>query len=178
MAVENSPLGNPIAKGIVVMLFVGAILAYAFWPRHLPPPEESNRVRHPAGYSVIAPPSWKSRYEALSRSNDHKDILFIEPSVDTKWAPGLMITRLRFPPDKSKLSQEGFTEGTFQKQPALLNYYEIDHYWIWRAYVERAGEWFELRLQINNYQPLPGGDWWDYLNSFVFEPPPATRPLQ
>ena len=99
--------------------------------------------------------------------------------MDMKWPPALTLTRLRERPDQKKLDQEGFKPGSFQALPALISYYDIPHYWVWRCVFERDGHWFEYRLQMNSYIEITQSDWWDYLNSFKCTIPatgPSTAP--
>lgn len=172
---------TPVARAVILLAFVGAIVLWVFWPRGLPPPDEANRAMHPSGYSIIMPPGWESKAGiADTRDAYAKDRLGLRPIKDGLWQPAITVVRLRNPPDAAALkAKDHFIDGKFLGVDALIHDYPIKKYWVWKAIFPRAGEWFEVSVSLPDFDKVPESTWYPYLASFKYPDAkynPATQP--
>jgi hypothetical protein len=165
-----------VTKVIVAFLALGALGTYLFWPSKWPPPRESDRVWHPAGYSMIPPPGFEPQIEINSR--EAKDRLSFRPKVTGKWEPRVMITRRKDAPDITSLKADGgFHDGTFQNQPCIYSAGPEKKFWTFKVIVQRQGQWFDVVAAVPDYEDIPHSQWWAYMQSFQYDPSKAEKPV-
>jgi hypothetical protein len=164
---------SPAAKIVGILLFVGAILTWALWPRGLPTPDEHNRVTHPEdAYSIIAPPAYQMTSETESRTLSHdRGWLKIEPIQRGYYPPSIMITVLKDPPDVANLkAKQQFVDTTFHGLPALVAEHHSKRDWSYVTIFQDHDRWFQINLTTADYYDVPHSSWWPYINSFKYEP--------
>jgi hypothetical protein len=169
---------SPFAKVLVALLVVAAVLAWAMRPKHMPKPDEANRVWHPEdGYSIISPPGWKRSFETaegtLNRAN--KGWLRVDPVEQQYHPPSLVVTRLPKAPDPAMLSKDQFHDGEFHSLPAHVFEGPMKKEYAHRIIFEDRGEWFEINLTIGGPEDIEHSDWWPYIDSFRYDPSRATK---
>jgi hypothetical protein len=176
--VNRDKLNHPIAKTLVILLFLGAIAAWIFWPRGFPPPQEKDRVINIAGgYSIIVPPGFEARTGADPASPVHKDYTHLRPIKPQLWEPGLNIVRYRRPPDEQNLREkQRFHDSTFQGQPALEFDGAVKKYWVHSFVFHRNGEVFQIDLSLPDYFNYTKNTWRPYAESFRYPDPNWTPP--
>jgi hypothetical protein len=176
--VNRSAFQTPLAKVLVLVLCVGAFAAWAIWPRHLPRPDEKNRLYHPEdAYSIIVPPGWTMSSFEISEhtlTND-RGWMKLEPLNAGKNAPSLMIHVMTAAPDDKYKQKEGFTDGTFQGRPALVKSFHQHWQWGYSFDFQKQDKWFDMCLMTPDYYDAPNSDWWPYLQSFKYEPEKAKK---
>ena len=170
-------MNSGVTKVVVAFLLVAALCAWIFWPRSIEPAQESNRFKTPAGYSIIVPRDWGWKIDARPLDRTAKDKLFLSPRNPGYRPPGMSIVRLAREPNETDLkNNDGFVNKSFQDEPALVFHGSRKKYWAWEAVFQRGGDWFRLTLSIPGYEDIPSSNWFGYVNSFRYEPPPATQP--
>ena len=171
-----------IVIGSIILLLAAGL--WFFWPRPLPPPDESRRLNHPAGYSIIVPEHFESR---ISTNGDrtYRDGVTLFDARYHDFPPTLAVQLLRGEPDLNALSNRGFKiKSTFQGKDALVfngpTGRDAGTYWNYRLVVKFGDDWFEIGAADPQYfdfktHALPG-----YLETFRYQPraasPPATAP--
>src|SRR5581483_12195967 len=145
-----------------LLLFIGAFLLYALWPRHMPPPDESRRMKHTEDhYSIIAPPGWTKSFETKENTlTDDKGWLKIEPLEPGKLQPSIMIHMLKNPDPERLKAKEGFKEGTFHGHPALIKSFQSHKQYGYSIDFQDHGEWFDMCLMTSDESDIPNSDWW------------------
>ena len=176
---NRSFFNSPIAKTLVVILFVGALTAWALWSRHLPRPDEKNRVYHPDdGYSIIAPPEWTMSFETAEHTltPSDKGWIKIEPIKQGYQSPSIMVHVRNPDPDPEQLkSKEGFSDGTFHGHPALVKDFRQHKYYAYSIVFKDRDKWFDICLTTPDYYDVRNSSWWSYLDSFRYEPQKAKK---
>lgn len=128
------------------------------------PPNEKNRVLHPAGFSIVKPGRTKARVDP--------DALIIMPDGGrSRYTPSLMVRRWVEPPDLTTLRE--YAPGTFQGGEALIFNGPSGKYVTWAAVVRRGDNWFSVSLSLPEGSPgseaMPPPGWLAYLNTFRVE---------
>lgn len=141
------------------------------------PPEEANRVVHPAGFSIVKPDRTHAIVDAASSVGD--DSINILPATGrSRYTPILHVRRFREPADPSRLERDGFKEGTFQGQPAFVYRGPSGKYDAYRIVITRGSEWYEVALLIPRgddvAESLPSPEWQRYLETFSTVATPKT----
>jgi hypothetical protein len=176
--VNRSSWNSPVAKVIAVALFIGALAAWIFWPRTFPKPEESNRVWHPDGFSLIHPPGFEGQVETGADVMDkrHHGILTLWPINRGYFPPALRLIHWQIPPDwAERKAAEHYVDSTFQGRPAILYIGQIGKQWVYRTDFQDQGQSFELSLETRDKIDVPHSDWWPYLLSFRYDRAMARR---
>jgi hypothetical protein len=179
--VNRSVINSPIGKIIGGVLFVALLVAWVMWPRRMPAPRDADRVWHPDGYSVIAPPDWKMSIETEEKTlvRTNRGWLKVEPRNPGYYPPTMTITALRDPPETARLKEtQHFTEGTFQGKPALIASAPHGKYWAYQTIFQDRDRWFQITLSMPDYADVPNSSWWPYLDSFRYQPEKAKKENQ
>ena len=169
---------SPIAKILLVLLIVAAVVAWAMRPKHIPKPDEANRVWHPEdGYSIIAPPGWTRSFETesgtLNKAN--RGWLRVDPTEPQYHPPSLVVTRLPKAPDPATLEKDRFTDGEFQSRPAKIFEGPLKKDYAHRIIFNDHDQWFEINLTVGMPMDIVHSDWWPYIDSFRYDPGHATK---
>lgn len=163
-----------VGKIFVIVIFIGGIALWLFYPRRLPPPQEANRIMHPDGYSFIRPPGWVTNYitaEATINSLN-RGWLRAEPPNRGHDPTALVVNVLSKPPIPPP---PGFHPGTFQGHPAEFFSDKFQGSWAFRIQFQDHGWWFEIDLSSPYKIDQSNSEWWPYINSFRFEPEKASK---
>lgn len=164
---------------IVLLVVMGTVCAGYWLQREVP--SEKNRVRHPQAYSVCAPVGWSADM-AYTPDGEHLgnaqrlDGISLSPDDFTGRRPKLVIDRFASAPDADALRTEGWVDGAFQGQRALLIRTKAFKGLNRAALFERSGQWFEVAEGL----PVPAigeeEQWWAFLETFKYpdgEPAPV-----
>jgi hypothetical protein len=166
-----------IYAGIVCIIVVAQVIFLSLivspYPSVRQPPAETNRVVHPAGFSIVKP--GRTRAIVATASSVGNDQISILPDGGrSRYTPGLYVRRLREAPDLPQLEREGFQAGTFQGQQALIYRGPSGTYDAYRVMANRGGEWYEVALLIPGGESppasIPSPEWQRYLETLA----PAT----
>ena len=116
-------------------------------------PVESNRIVHPAGFSIVNPENWKSKLVASSDPFLPPGI-FISPRstrVSRRHGASLQVTQ----PPKDRIDIDGFSETEFQGQIAYKrlvtrsgSFMDDPPAMSYTLCFQRDGDWFEIRYSI------------------------------
>lgn len=128
------------------------------------PPDEKDRVWHPAGFSIVKPGRTTARLES--------DALVVVPDGGrSRYTPSLIVRRWGEPPDMQGL-REGH-EGApwrFQGDEAWVFIGPTGKYVTWAAVFRRGGDWFTISLSLpegmRGSEQMPSAEWLAYLNTF------------
>ena len=136
-------------------------------------PREENRINHPSGLSIIAPPNWKNRWEMLA---DNPEIN-ISARRSTRRHDHSEITILgnQSAPDKeelldyTKLEIQGFP--AYEKMVIEQKYSFDDGAWsIYELYIDRDDVWwhvsFSVAKEMTELPPMMR----EYINTIRFPP--------
>jgi hypothetical protein len=179
--VNASLLNSPLAKLLILAVFLGAIVLWLIWPHSIPPPDERNRIRHPEdGYSIIAPAGWtpssETEEDTLNKAN--RGWLRADPPQTGYFPPSLVVTVLSDAPDVDKLkSKEHFEDGTFHDIPALIANAPEKKYWAYRVIFKDRDRWFEINLSTPDMNDITKSGWKPYVDSFRYEPEKQRKPV-
>jgi len=143
-------------------------------PKPKLPPLEDNRVHHPKGFSIIAPQGWQFSIETTK--NDRLDRIFIQPDIDARWSPKLIVRLLAkgknpyYPQDPNDYQQGKYLEFNARIYEGLLADYHG-----WHAVFSHEGKRYDVLLMLPHGHGPPRYDkvpdyWWPFLNSFRIEP--------
>lgn len=175
------PVARGIAGGKVVvamLLFSVAMasLVLLFRP-DIGKPDEGNRTRHPAGFSIVAPLGWEREPLRLaSETTGTLDTLKFAPERKVGKQPWLVVTRLgeKLPPENFA----GFVDATFQGQPARVFDGKQRGMFHWHAIFQRHGQWYRIELFTPDPQPegIAKTSWMAFFETFQADAPPATAP--
>ena len=176
----NRALTNsPAAKIVGLLIFAGAIAAWALYPRRIPPPDEANRVYHSEdGYSIIAPPGWKMTCETASNTMTATDRgwLRVDPVTQGYYPPSIVVHVRNPAPDPDKLkANEGFKDGTYHGHPALVKAFRQHKVWAYAIVYLDRDKWFDICITTPDYYDFPDSMWWPYLDSLKYEPERAKK---
>lgn len=162
-------IGVLVVAAIVVIAFV-----YMNFRADVPAADESRRVRHPAGFSIIVPPEW------------HTELLYPPKSPDTIWAVpektesvvgGLWAVKYASKPDFRTSGRKALVPGEFQGQPAWVSEDLQGKKTRSRTYLfERDGAWYAVILTRPSVEAVMGQRWTEYVNSFRLEAPTQRPP--
>lgn len=173
---NRSMLESPVAKGLIILIFLGAFAVWITWPRHLPPPDEANRVWHPDGYSIIRPAGWEGGAEPYMADPAMLGRISMRPQNPGLRHPSLSIINWRNQPDLKELkSKEQFVESTFLGKPALMFEGRWRGSWAERIIWQDQGRWFDLDLNIPIQEDIQHSAWWPYVTSFRYDPAKAKH---
>lgn len=164
---------SALLKIVIVLLLVGAIVAWMMWPAPVPVAEEANRIWHPDGYSFISPPGWKMSLETeqatLNRAN--RGWLRADPEGWHYYPPALVLTCLGKAPDAENLkAQHHYVDGTFHDLPALILFERWKKSYIYRVVFQDRDRWFEFALYTPDYYNVPNSGWKAFFDSYRYEP--------
>jgi hypothetical protein len=176
--VNHSLHNTPLGKLLGIAIFLGVIALYIFWPHHMPPPNEKNRLWHPEdGYSIILPAGWEPSHELeeTTRSSTNRGWIRGDDRVTRFHPPSLLVTCVK-DPDKMNVSPEiHFSPGTFHGLPAKIANQQLRKDWIYRIVFKDRDRWFDLWLTIPHYEDVPNSSWWPYVDSYRYEPERAKK---
>ena len=172
----------------IALLVVAAIVVIAFaWTfmRPVTAPDESRRVRHPAGFSIVAPPDWGVELQYAKRGQPTPSIWAVPKKAEGR-AGGLYAFKFQTKPDIPTTGKRPMKEGQFQGKPAWV--YEDEDMKakkLWaRSYIfERDGTWYQVILNRPASESIMSDAWTEYVESFRVEQPlltatqPATLPV-
>ena len=164
-----------IVVGSVILLLGGGL--WFFWPEPLPPPDESKRLIHPAGYSLIVPEHFNVN---VNHHGDGElvDSITINDSRYAAFPPTLSVNRFRTAPDFESLSNRGFkqkgvflgNEATMMDGPTGRGHAQM---WNHRMVVKFGDTWFEIAAADPQYFRYDGHMYKKYLETFRYAPRPA-----
>jgi hypothetical protein len=174
VGVMNPMLGRMERNWIRPMIFVAAMVAvvYAFtmiFSPSLGRPSEANRVRHPDGYSIVAPDAFIGR-PILAKPGTSVSAIELEPRTSS--GPTLSVTILRRP-DEPGLDAK-WSDFTFQNRPARAWEGPVGQQHEARIKFERDGSWFMISVRMIAPQGVLRGQWMSFLNTFRYAPPPSS----
>jgi len=154
--------------GALLYALIDIGLFYGPWPWQSA--KESNRVTHPAGFSIIKPQGWKERIYVRSNSVLAEDAIRLFPNSKARLTPFYSVHRLPTSPDISKLEKEsGFRPVKFQGRDAWGHEGVSGKFWIVERFFERHGNWYRLVFMLpdeEGEERKVHQNWWAYLESF------------
>jgi hypothetical protein len=159
---------------------VVASACFVYWMQRNVP-SEAYRFRHPQGYSVCRPKDWSADV-IYSQSGEQlgnaplADGLALTPDHFTGIPPKLFVNRFASAPDPQMLRSDGWTDGIFQGQPALVREKKLTKALSRGAVFQRAGQWFEVVEGLSVPGSVQKEEWWQFLETFRYpdgEPLPA-----
>ncbi|HUT28150.1 MAG TPA: hypothetical protein VMX13_00030 [Sedimentisphaerales bacterium] len=172
-------------------LLVVVIVLAASWPlmiyllKHVPigladpkpvlPQREVDRVHHPQGFSIIAPKGWQS-FVRTTDSNDLVDVILIQPDIDARWSPKLIVQLYSKDEDfRYARRPYNYQPGKYLKFDARIYEGLGGDYHCWEALFSHQGKRYSVLLMLPHGHGPPRYDkvpdyWWPFLNSFKIEP--------
>jgi hypothetical protein len=135
-------------------------------------PQESNRVTHPAGYSIVKPRDWVAKMQ-VKLSETCRDAITLEPEKWISLEPSIWVHRLISPPDARKLQDSGFVEGEFQGHKAWLSQQKPRRRIVRVARFAVGSDWYEVGVNLPGLEGARIDDWWQF--ALTFHPAPSTQ---
>lgn len=157
------------------MIFVAVMVAivYGFTMLFSPSlgrPSESNRVRHPEGYSIIVPTAFTGR-PILPKPGGRVSGIDIQPIAQAGPTLGVAIQRHLDEPG----ANQKWNDFTFQNQPAQAWEGPVGQQHEARIRFKRGDAWFVMSVRMLAPQGVLRGQWMGFLSTFRYEPPPAGQ---
>ena len=161
-----------LGAGLVVMVsaeWVWLSTVISPYPAVDEAPVEGNRVRHPAGFSIIRP--GRTRAIVSKRGEVDPEMITILPDGGrSRYTPVMTALHLDNTPETGWLEWEGYKPGTFQGREAYVYRGPSGKYDSYGVITERSGKWYVISLLIPSGGELAGGElperWRRYLESF------------
>ncbi len=172
---------TPFAKTLAVIAVAIAILCgfvyLGFKPRY-GPPDESKRLTHPAGFSIVEPAQWIHDPLGIFDGDTTRDYSIGMIEKKSAGMPAsIAVTRLAKRPSQTESTEPN---DTFQNAPAWKNARQRRKTTVTTFYFQSGDQWFSI---IYDGPPtLPIADMMPYLNTFRFDHSgnatvaPTTRP--
>ncbi|MBV8782136.1 MAG: hypothetical protein JO353_12135 [Phycisphaerae bacterium] len=143
-------------------------------------PSERNRTRHPSGYSIIHPDGWTCE---LRRSGGPpapgvtptRDMIHMSPDRYEGIAPMMFVRRIMPGIDRDALIREGWTEGQFQNEPAMVLLRHAKKATMHEAIFERDGQWFEVGQYLQFAAQVRDPQLWVFLETFKYPDGPVPN---
>ncbi len=153
-----------VRVGIVLIV----IIAIALGTRALMDqgPRESDRVRHPAGYSIVAPHGWSPDVVVQSKDPAVRDSITLSPDNWHGVAPYMWVKRLSERPDIAKLSATGFEKGMFGSRGAWISQSQPKIHLIRQAVFQDGENWFSVGIALPGAEGLKIDQWWRFALTF------------
>lgn len=148
-------------------------------PKPKLPPQEVDRIRHPKGFSIIAPKGWQSF--VVTSDNNNIDRITIQPDIDARWYPHL-VARLfseddnpYYTSDPNRYQSDSYLEFDARVYEGLCADYHG-----WHAVFSYEGKRYGVLLMLPHghgsprYNKVPDY-WWSFLNTFRIDPKPRVE---
>jgi hypothetical protein len=171
-----------VLRLLVPMLVIAIIAGWIYWSTSNAP-RESDRVTHPAGYSIVKPRGWVAKMQ-VKPSESCRDAIVLEPEKWISLEPSIWVKRLISPPDMQKLLDSGFVEGEFQGHKAWLNQQKPRRRIVRVARFVVGSDWYEVGVNLPGLEGARIEDWWQFpltlhpASSAQAATAPATAPAQ
>jgi len=150
----------PVVLAIAIS-FVIAIAALSLvtpvWPllttpsgRDIPdtPPAEENRVYHPFGFSIVAPPNWNAH---VGGAETGAISMYPGGAIPRRYSASLSVSLLESRPEYIR----EYAPVTFQGQPAFEDTssqsdggFENPGHFSYRVVLHRDGDWYAIRFHV------------------------------
>ena len=155
------------------MTVVGVLLlGGAYFAMRSTAPDEKDRVKHGAGFSVVHPPGWNVTLMSLP---GHEPVrMNLAPAKYVGDSPSMAVTRLPAPVDAAQLQADGFVRETFQGAGAWVRRRFNKRALDLSACVERSGSWFRFDLYLPGLEAAKEEEYRPYLQSLRVESKPAA----
>ncbi len=159
-----------------VALIVALTAAFRFVTReHLGAPDESRRVRHPDGFSIIGPQEWVG--SILQTGKVRQPMLRFVPEVNMGIQPSLLAIRSDKPFELpgGKDVRENARPTQFQGQPATYYSGNEQNAWMFVLDFQRGSDHFRISLKLPVPDDVHKSVWWTYFETFRMETPMTPR---
>lgn len=160
----------------VVMFILGVIMVAGITRVLLDPGlgavDESRRLKHPAGFSMVVPRGWSG----TAVNGQNIDTIRFMPERATGRQPSMIITRYENAPPAP---DDAAKPGLFQGEPAMVLRKRIKYDWVWDARFDRGGKTYSIRYLTPIDEDIERSPMMPFINSFHAETPattPATIP--
>jgi hypothetical protein len=161
-----------VFRVLVPLLAIAAIGVWIYWSTSNAP-VESNRVTHPAGYSIVKPREWVAKMQ-VKPSETCRDAITLEPEKWISLEPSIWVKRLISPPGVQKLQDSGFVEGEFQGHKAWLSQQKPRRRIVRVARFPVGSDWYEVGVNLPGLEGARIDDWWQF--ALTFHPAPSAQP--
>jgi hypothetical protein len=166
-----------IVAALLLVAIVIGLMMYTSLGSAVGAPRESNRVRHPSGFSAIAPHGWLPVRTIGTPDGSKQDSLYFSPPK-SEGRPISIIFARREEVDDAKLKSEGFAIEQINGRPTYhlqttkrdrvdVYIFQADDTWFAATVIRHLGDYNDAR-------------WLEYIKSFRVEKPTtplATQPL-
>jgi len=150
----------------IPLLVIGALVGWVYWSMGVGGPREADRVRHPAGYSIVKPGNWEAKIQTKP-SETMRDGITLQPEKWISLEPSIWARRLLWPPDVEKdLLAKGYLEREFQGRKAWVSQ-QAPRKRVMRIAVFQDGEsWYQVGVNLPGLEGTKIDDWWKYALTF------------
>jgi hypothetical protein len=136
-------------------------------------PDESRRVTHPSGFSIVHPRHWSGlTYGAAVIASDENRTLRFAPDVPVGRQPTLEVRMTPAPAEPIGPAEP----ITFQDRPAIASTGYAKRMWQYRIVFEREGRHFYIDLRSPVKSDAASPLWRAYFESFRYATP-TSRPV-
>ncbi|MGN6506806.1 MAG: hypothetical protein ACTHM6_14725 [Tepidisphaeraceae bacterium] len=162
----------------VAMVIVSFFVYVAIQPA-IGSPDESRRITHPKGFSIIEPKGWEAHVDVAGQNGAVIDSIRFLP-VKAMGVPGSFhFVKLPGPPDPAKLAKYDAKPIKFDGHPAyeMLSPREKTREHTRTVTYQVNGAWYELSVTRPEVEPVEGSPWEAYFESAKAAPAaPAQTP--
>lgn len=155
---------------IVVAIVLAAAFRFVTRER-LGLPEESHRLRHPDGYSIVGPVDWAG--SILQSGKAKQPLLKFVPQTNLGVQPSLLVMKSDkpFTPPAGIEVRDSARPIEFQGHPAT--YYEGSEpdAWMFVLDFQRGSDYFRIGLKLPVHEDVIRGNWWKHFETFRLETP-------
>jgi hypothetical protein len=169
-------------RNLTALAVVVGSVCFAYWIQR-EVPSEKYRVRNPRAYSVCCPQDWSAEMDGPGDGEElgkarRLDGITMRPEAFNGIPPRMFVNRFASAPDAAALRADGWIDGSFQGQPALVREEKIKRGLTRGAVFERAGQWFEVIVGESVAGSIHTDQWWKFLETFRYPDgePPTARP--
>ena len=146
-------------------------------------PRESDRVTHPAGYSIIKPRGWVARVQ-VKPNETVRDSIVLVPEKWLSLEPSIWVKRYLWPPAVQKLLDSGYVEGDFQGRHAWLSRQKPKRAIDQSVIFQEGDGWYQVGVHLPGLEGARIDEWWQFPLTFHAAPAsqsataPATEPSE
>lgn len=137
---------------------------------HLGPPDESLRMRHPDGYSIVGPKDWVGTILQTGNKVKRPMLKFV-PDENVGVQPSLLVSKDERPyelPGGKKVRENARTIQ-FQGQPATFYDGDEQNAWMYVLDFKRGDDFYRISLKLAVRDDVLNGMWWKYFETFRLE---------
>lgn len=147
----------------VLALTIIALLAWLIFSPAAP--NEKNRVRNPAGYSIIHPEHWTAEVNKVGTEANVRDSILLRPETWQGFEPSIKIKRILAMPTADELAKDRFEPGRVAGHTAQISTEVGRRYTNRRAIINFGSSVYEIDATLPGAEGDRISYWWQFAES-------------